>query len=755
MKGQGNIVRFHPWITVLLLHLCSVYTVRIGLYAKLFQKLVVLLIVCPSLWAQTSEKPSFKAGKLLERIELNGSLDEPSWQNAPLLQNFRTTVPEENGLPSQTTTVQVLADAKTIVIGIVCKDDNPEGIIRFSKIRDADISEEDHVKVVIDPFLDGQSGYIFAINALGARYDALVSNRGESENEDWDAVWDAQTQITEDGWSAEIIIPIQSISFKKGLSEWGFNIERRIQRNQETIRWANVKRDQWLIQTSRAGLLTGLPVFNYGIGLTVRPSLVGELNKTSATTSSVFNPEFSLDASQRIGPNVLATFTANTDFAETEVDTRQTNLTRFPLFFPEKRTFFLEGSDIFEFGFGTGSSTVIPFFSRRIGLKDNTQVPIILGTKVNGRMGKTALGGLGIRTNDFVSEGQAYDATNMGVMRVRRNVLKESSLGFIATSGDPLGRAGSYMVGTDFTYQTTSFNGDKNFLVGTWALFTDRADLTEDRSAFGIKVDYPNDRWDVAFIYSRIGEDFDPSLSFVPRKGVHYSRIGATFAPRPKIPWMRQMFHELFVTQVQNIAGPWQSYSVFTAPINWRLESGDRVEMNVRPMGENILTAFDIADNVTIPEGAYHFTRYRMEAEFAAKRRVSGQASWWFGSFYDGTLNEFELELNWNPSPLVGFELTGLRNVGRLPFGDFEQTLAGLRVRFNVSSNLQVNSYLQYDTDSRVLGLNARIHWIFSPLGDVFLVFNNNSMNQMQSMNQRWQLQNQQILLKIRYNFRL
>ena len=177
--------------------------------------------------------------------------------------------------------------------------------------------------------------------------------------------------------------------------------------------------------------------------------------------------------------------------------------------------------------------------------------------------------------------------------------------------------------------------------------------------------------------------------------------------------------------------------------------------MNVRPVGENILTAFNIADDVTIPEGAYHFTRYRMEAEFAAKRRVSGQASWWFGSFYDGTLNEFELELNWNPSPLVGFELTGLRNVGRLPFGDFEQTLAGLRVRFNVSSNLQVNSYLQYDTDSRLLGLNARIHWIFSPLGDVFLVFNNNSMSQMESMNQRWQLQNQQILLKIRYNFRL
>ena len=690
--------------------------------------IVLLLFVHTLCRTQSTQRPSFQSGRITERIMLDGVLDDSDWASAPILDSFKTTVPNEGGMPTYGTTVQVLADAKTVFIGIVCLDSNPEGIIRFSKIRDADISEEDHVKLVIDPFLDGQSGYIFAVNALGARYDALVSNRGEDENEDWDAVWDAKTQITENGWSAEIVIPIQSISFKKGLHEWGFNLERRIQRNQETIRWANVKRDQWLIQTSRAGLVTGLPDFNYGIGLNFRPSLVGELNKNGPDGATVFDPDISLDASQRIGPNVLATFTVNTDFAETEVDTRQTNLTRFPLFFPEKRTFFLEGSDIFEFGFGTGRSTVIPFFSRRIGLRDNVQVPIIAGTKLNGRIGKTAFGGLGIRTDSYDLEGQSYDPTNMGVVRVRRNVLKESTVGFIASSGDPLGREDSWMTGADFTYQTTSFNGDKNFLVGGWAMFTNRADLTDDRSAFGLKVDYPNDRWDIAATYARIGEQFDPSLGFVPRKGVHFSRFGATFAPRPKIPWLRQMFHQFFVTYVENISGPWQSYSVFTAPINWRLESGDRVEGNVRPAGENILEPFEIADNVVIPEGEYHFMRYRLEAEFAAKRRVSGMATWWFGSFYDGTLDEFELSLNWNPSALLGFEFNGIRNVGRLPFGDFDQTLAGLRVRFNVTSNLQLNSYLQYDTDSRVLGLNARVHWIFSPLGDVFLVFNNNSL---------------------------
>ncbi len=702
--------------------------------------------------AQTTERPSFKAGQLTEPIQLDGALNETDWKNAPRLSALKTTVPEEGGLPSQTTSVQVLVDSRTVVIGISCNDTHPEGIIRFSKIRDADVSEEDHVKIVIDPFLDGQSGYIFAVNPLAARYDALVSNRGEDENDDWDAVWDARTQITDMGWTAEIVIPIQSIAFKKGLTQWGFNVERRIQRNQETIRWANVKRDQWLIQTSRAGLLTGLPEFNYGLGMNVRPSLVGRLNKDGANATTIFDPDVSLDASQRIGPNVLATFTVNTDFGETEVDTRQTNLTRFPLFFPEKRTFFLEGSDIFEFGFGTGSSTVLPFFSRRIGLRDNVQVPVIAGTKLNGRMGKTAFGALGIRTNDFDLEGQEYDATNMGVVRVRRNVLKESTVGVIASAGDPLGRRGSWMSGADFTFQTTRFQGDKNFLVGGWAMLTHRDDLTKDRSAVGFKVDYPNDRWDIAATYARIGEQFDPSLGFVPRKGVHFYRLGGTFAPRPKISWLRQMFNQLYLTYIKNIAGPWQSYSLFTAPLNWRLESGDRIEANFRPMGENILEPFDIVDGVTIPVGEYHFKRYRLEGEFAAKRRLSGQATWWFGSFYEGTLNEYELTLNWNPSALLAFEFNGLHNRARLPFGDFDQTLAGLRVRFNVTSNLQLNSYLQYDTDSRIMGLNARIHWIFSPLGDVFLVFNNNTFN---GYDQPWELQNRQLLLKVRYNFRL
>ena len=703
-------------------------------------------------FGQSLERPSFEAGKISDEIILDGVLNEESWKNTAVLSDFLTTEPIEKGTPSSPTFVRVIANEKEVIIGVECKDSNPNEIVRFSKKRDAKITYEDHIKIVLDPFLDGQSGYIFAVNAFAARYDALVSNRGESENEDWDAIWEAQATIHESGWTVEIRIPIQSLNFKKGESRWGFNIERRIQRNQETIRWANVQRDQWFIQTSRAGYLTNLPEFSYGLGLNIRPSLVNKLSKIGPDGDHIYDFEPSLDVTQRISANVSATLTVNTDFAETEVDTRQTNLTRFPLFFPEKRSFFLEGSDIFEFGSGTDRGSVLPFFSRRIGLYGNSEVPIIAGAKINGRIGKTAIAGLGVRTDTFEDEGQAYDATNMGVIRIRQNIFKESSVGVLASFGDPINRSGSFMSGLDFTYQTTRFNGNKNFIAGAWALHTDREDLTEDRSAYGFKVDYPNDLWDLSLQYTRIGEQFDPSYGFVPRLGIHYMRLGASYKPRPEWSWVRQMRYQFYPSYYVGLDGNWQSYSIFTAPLNWQLESGDNLEMNVRPTGEQLFEPFEIAENVSIPEGKYHFMRYRLEAQFAAKRHLSGQATWWFGSFYDGHLDEFELQLKWNPNALLEFEFNGKHNMGRLPWGDFEQTLAGSRVRFNVNSDLQLNSYVQYDTVSRNLGVNVRVHWIFSPLGDVILVFNHNTIN---DVTDRWVLQDQQLLLKLRYNFRM
>ncbi|MGH7599541.1 MAG: DUF5916 domain-containing protein, partial [bacterium] len=463
---------------------------------------------------------------------------------------------------------------------------------------------------------------------------------------------------------------------------------------------------------------------------------------------TAFTKDASLDVFQKLGPNLQASLTLNTDFAETDVDARQTNLTRFPLFFPEKRAFFLEGADIFEFGLGV-SPYVIPFFSRRLGLLQGRQVPINVGGKMDGRVGNTNLGALVVHTGEV--ENFAPAAT-IGVVRVKQNVLAESSLGMIATFGDPLARENSWLAGADFTYQTSKFHGDKNFLVGIWGLRNDRADLRGDKSAAGIKIDYPNDLWDIALVYNRIGDGFRPSVGFVPRAGVQNWRLSMVYSPRPKWQLVRQMFHEFFFTLATDLRHNWESYRVFTAPINWQLESGDRFEFNIAPEGERLIAPFKIEENVAIPAGAYHWRRYRLEGESAAKRKLSGQLTWWFGGFYSGNLDQIELELAIKPSAVFAMEVNSELNYGRLKEGKFTQRLFGSRVSVNLSPDLQFSSFLQYDDESNSIGLNSRLRWTFTPLGDLFVVYNHNLAK---SLAERWIRDSNQLLMKLQYNVRI
>ena len=330
-----------------------------------------------------SAVPQLRVGALTAPIHLDGVLDEPAWTSAAAIDNLTMSEPTAGGAPTGSTRVRVLADERAIVIGIECDDPDPSRIVSFTKQRDAVLDAEDHVAVVFDTFLDGRSGYLFAVNPSGARYDALINPGGTDANAEWDGIWDAATHRDGRGWSVEIWIPVQTLGFKRGLADWHFNVQRRIQRFQETDRWASARPDWTITQTSRAGLLTGLPDFSLGVGLTVRPAVIGGGGMPAPGAAITNDSHASLDALQRLGPNVNASISVNTDFAETEVDARRTNLTRFPLFFPEKRTFFLEGSDIFAFGLGL-SERVIPFFSRRIGLLEGEQVPINVAGKVNG-----------------------------------------------------------------------------------------------------------------------------------------------------------------------------------------------------------------------------------------------------------------------------------------------------------------------------------------------------------------------------------
>lgn len=679
-------------------------------------------------------------------MRVDGALDEPAWASATPIGAFRMVQPDEGEPATFATEVRIVADPENLYIGVLARDPDPSGIVSFAKARDSDLRAEDHVRIVLDPFRDGQSGFVFAVNPSGARYEALVSEQGLSENSSWDAVWNVRTQRDVQGWTAEFWIPIRSLNYQADLTTWGLNVERRVQRTLEVTRWSSPSRDVALTLTSRAGTLEGLPTFDIGLGLAVRPAASGGLTKDAPGEAWGGAGDPSVDVFQRLGSNATVSFTANTDFAETEVDTRQTNVTRFPLFFPERRAFFLEGADIFDFGAGLTSFNtrdIVPFFTRRIGLVSGQQVPIRAGGKLSGRAGRTSFGGLVTRTGEV--EG-LVGATTMGAVRIRHNVLERSSVGFLGSFGDPLGRADSRTLGVDLNYNTTRFLGNQNLIIAGWGLMTNRVDLTGDRSAFGAVIDLPNDPWDIYLTYKRIGEAFDPSLGFVPRRGVHLGTAGVNYRWWAPLEEVQNFYFEFVPTLAWDMDGRLESYRIFTAPVNIRFNSGDRLELNAVPQGDRPPQPFEVSNGVTIDPGVYDWIRYRVEVDFAAKRPLAGRLSWWFGPFYDGNLSELTLRLQYNPSDLLNFEVSARRNSGEVSAGEILQDLIGVRMRMNFSPDLQLSVFGQYEREVDEFGVNTRLRWTFDPLGDLFVIYNHNLRELPRA---GWETQSGGLLLKV------
>jgi len=694
-----------------------------------------------------------RASPLLDGFHFDGKLTEDVWRTAvDSIPDLVTIEPEEGGVPAGRTVVKVLVGQEEIVVGAQCFDNDPKGIVSFSKARDSVLDEEDHLVLVFDTFLDARSGYVFALNPSNARFDAVVVDR-EEVNSEWDTVWEARTSRDAHGWSAEIRIPILSLGFAKGLTEWGFNVQRRVQRLQETSRWSGASIDYEIYQTSRSGLLTDLPLFDLGKGLSIRASAVGRTRTSGLERHRDNETDLSLDMTQKLGSNLSSALTINTDFAETEVDVRQINLTRFPIFFPEKRSFFLEGVDIFEFGLGLDpEENLLPFFSRRIGLfgldeEEQVEIPINAGGKINGRVGNTNIGALVANTRevDALQVDPAFTVavpqTTMGAMRISQNLWQESSVGMIATVGDQLGREGAWLAGVDFTYQTSSFRWNKNLLIGAWGLFNDRADLSGDKSAHGFRIEYPNDLWDVNFSSIHIGNGFDPSLGFVPRNNIHIWDFGLEVSPRPASSWLRQMFLELSGTAYKTADNSeWESYAATVKPLDWLLESGERFDLGLEVEGDRPSEVFEISSDVDVPPGSYEWARYFIGARAAEKRRISGEVRWDFGTYYDGDLSTLTARLTLKPSALLTVEFTGERSKGdvialiddyetqgmKLTEKNYTEELYGGRLQLNLTADLQFSSLTQYDTQSRELGTNNKLRWTFDPLGDVFIVYNYN-----------------------------
>jgi hypothetical protein len=669
-------------------------------------------------------------------ITLDGRLNEPAWQDAPEMK-LTQQAPKPGAPTSYETVVHVIVTSDHIYFGFLCKDPDPHRIAIHTMRRDGEMEGDDTVSIVLDTYGDGRTGYFFQINAAGARVDGLIS-KSESASLDWDGIWDARTAQSSEGWSAEIVIPTRTLSFTPGLNDWGLNVERFIPRERTWLRWASPQLDSFLYDLSRAGRFSGLAGLEQGKGLEISPYAAGKTTRYYGSNPRAWQGAAGGDVTWKITPELVTVFTLNTDFAETEVDTRQINLTRFPLFFPEKRSFFLEGANQYVFGLNL-QEQFIPFFSRNIGLLDGAQIPLDGGIKLNGRVGRWNLALLDVQTRDtIVPEQVAKDlalpsslvrGTNLFTSRISYDVNNELRIGTILTHGDPEARRDNTLAGFDAVWRTSKFRGNKNLQFGAWTATTQGDVGPGSKLGWGFNADYPNDLLDCAASVNQFGAALEPLLGFLPRPGTRRTSAFCAYQPRPSkngpFRWIRQEFFENEYVRYTDPNGILESWEYFMAPINVRLESGDRFEFNWNPHGEILLAPFEIARGVIIPPGSYQFTQFRVEGQTSPHRPLQFGSTTWFGSFFDGHLTQWQNFVRWTSSTgRLQLEANAENDFGYLPQANFVQRLWQLQGTYAWTPNLLLSSFIQYDTESQNIGANTRLRWTIKPGNDLFIVWN-------------------------------
>lgn len=643
------------------------------------------------------------------------------------------------------TTIRVVTDRTHLYFGFTCVDPAPQQIAVHTMQRDGAMSGDDYVAIVLDTFGDRRSGYYFRINTAGARADGLISTPDDIPL-DWDGIWDARVARMANGWSAEIAIPVNTLRFDAARSTWGFNVERYVPRDRQRLRWTGTTLDAQFADVRRAASLE-VPRFEQGLGITTNINTLARRTSDFTTNDRALAGRTGLDVGYNATPQLGGIITVNTDFAETEVDTRQINLTQFELFFPEKRAFFLEGSNLFNFGLNLGHDFV-PFYSRAIGLVEGNIVPLNAGLKVLGRAGKWGIAALDVETGSA----HGLSRRNLFAGRFTYDATEHLRVGTLLTAGDPEFQTKNRLGGVDATWRTSTLFGDKNFAAGAWLVSTHAAGLDGDHRGWGAAIDYPNDLWDLNASVKIFGDGFDPALGFLPRPGTRKYSFGAAYQPRLQHSWIQQFFFELRPYMYTDLHGKPLTWRVFTAPFNVESNSGVHLEANYAPQFERLTESFAITDRVTIPAGAYRFDRFRIEAQSSAARPLRAGTRVWFGSFFGGRLTQMSNFVTWTrPNGRLQLELDAENDFGRLPFGNFVQRLLQTKVVYAFSPNLILSSYTQYDTGSRQVGINNRLRWTIRPEADLFVVWNRGWQHRFLDAEPAFAPLNDQFVVKLRW----
>jgi hypothetical protein len=701
--------------------------------------LVALLVTGRPIAGQDAESPSTRtvvATRLAdgETLTMDGALDEPAWQRAVASAGFLQRDPDNGSAVTERTEVRILYDRYNLYLGFSCFDSAPDRLLGNQMQRDQPFEADDRLMWVFDTFLTGRTGYFFEVNPSGAMGDGLVSpglggNVSGEVNKSWDGIWLARVGRTDAGWFAEVEIPFRTVNFDPGAAAWGVNFQRTVRRKNEEAVWTGHARNQGLTRLSNAGRLEGLSNISQGLGLDIVPYVVGNASSAPGRgrPATIGDADVGVDLFYNVTPGLRLNFTVNTDFAETEVDERRVNLTRFPLFFPEKRDFFLEGSSFFDFSSEPGNA-VVPFFSRRIGLDpDGNPQRINYGVKLTGQEGPYDVGVLHVRTGD--EDDLDLSGEDFTVVRTRRRFLARSFVGAIYTrrSGDPA-LPDRHTGGVDFELATSTFRGSENLEFSGFFLRTTNLFDEGGSNGYALRLSYPNDPLVARVSVRELQEHYDPAVGFVERR--NYRRVNpvVTYTLRPSDhPLVRRMtfginsdftfdLDNVLVTRTHNITA-----------MDLEFHSGDIVQVNVEPDFERLQEDFEIVPDVVLPVGSsYDFVRTAIEVNTASRRKLSLFTRADLGSFFSGERQEYVVGATLRPRPGWLLNVEAEHNEVDLVEGRFTTDLIRGVLNTQFSPWMSLVNTLQYDTVSDILGWQLRYRWITRPGNDIYFVYTHN-----------------------------
>jgi hypothetical protein len=673
-------------------------------------------------------RATVRAVHIAEPLRLDGRLDEDVYRITPPIDGFRQQVPDEGAPATQPTEMWVFFDGEYLYVAARCLDSQPDRITANELRRDSNgISQNDNFGVVLDTFLDRRTAYYFQTTPVGALRDASVTDGVNNAN--WSTVWDVRTARSDAGYTVEMAIPFKSLRYRGGGPQtWGINARREIQWNTEASMLSQVPASyggRWT-QMSVAGTLVGLETPAQSLNLEFKPYVV-----SSVTTDRTARVPFSNDTSANTGLDVkygltrglTADLTVNTDFAQVEEDLQQVNLTRFNLFYPDKRDFFLEGQGIFDFG-GQASQNArnatvpILFFSRRIGLSGGQSVPVLAGGRMTGKVGAFDVGGLALATDDKPSAEATQ--TTFSAMRVRRNILRRSSVGMIATGGWPAaaGHDANGAVGVDADFRFF----DNVEATAYWAR-TSSADSGDDTS-YRARFSYAGDRYGAEVERLVIGPQFNPEVGFVRREDIAVTSASARFSPRLRSGRLaRKLTWQGDLEYITDATGEVLEDRAASTQFGVEFNSGDRVTVEATRQYERLPLDFAIARGVVVPAGPYRYQTLNASYSLAQRRMVSGSASASYGSIYDGTRTTARYSGRVGVSPHFAIEPSLTFNWVRLPFGDFDASLIGTRLVVSPTARLGFSSLTQFDPSAHSLASSVRMRWEYSPGSDLYVVY--------------------------------